>query len=373
MRRSDFQFDLPAELIARYPLPERTASRLLVLDGGSGAIRHRRFTEFIDCLRPGDLLIFNDAKVIPARLYGRKATGGRCEILVERLLSPRACLAHIRAGKPPKPGGIIRLQAGPADGDEPEDGTEPEPANKPKPAPNAELIAGELQVTARQDDLFHLQAAEDLLPLLQRIGHTPLPPYIDRPAEAIDQERYQTVYGKRDGAVAAPTAGLHFSEDYIALCRERGAGIGFITLLVGAGTFQPVRADDIEDHRMHAEYLEVGEALCEAARQTRADGGRLVAVGTTAARALETAAADGQLAPFAGDSRLFIRPGYRFRAVDALLTNFHLPESTLLMLVSAFAGQEAVLRAYREAVRERYRFFSYGDAMFILPSGDARA
>ena len=351
MQRSEFRYELPAELIARYPLPERTASRLLCLDGASGEIRHRCFTDFADCLRPGDLLVFNDTKVIPARLYGRKPSGGQCEIHLERVLSPEECLARIRASKPPKPGSRILLQRGP-------DSTD---------------IEGELRVTGRQGDLFQLQSGEDWMALLERIGHMPLPPYLGRAAEALDRERYQTVYGKRSGAVAAPTAGLHFSEEYIARCRELGAAVGFITLHVGAGTFQPLRVDNIEEHPMYAEYLEVGGELCRQARAARAGGGRLIAVGTTVVRALETAAAEGELAPFAGDSRLFIRPGHRFRAVDALLTNFHLPESTLLMLVCAFAGKGAVLGAYREAIQEQYRFFSYGDAMFILPADDARA
>jgi S-adenosylmethionine:tRNA ribosyltransferase-isomerase len=353
MKRSDFHFDLPQELIARYPLVERTDSRLLCLDGGDGSIAHRQFTDLPGLLQSGDLLVFNNTRVIPARLWGHKASGGKVEILVERLVSESQCLAHVRASKSPKAGSRIHLQTNPD---------------------SADTVA-EVEVTGRQGELFCLQlpATEQWLPLLQRIGHMPLPPYIDREDESLDRERYQTVYGERDGAVAAPTAGLHFSESFIADCQQRGVDTGFITLHVGAGTFQPVRADNIEDHVMHAEYLEVDAQLCSQVEATRQRGGRVIAVGTTAVRALETAAADGVLAPFAGDSRIFIYPGYEFRVVDAMITNFHLPESTLIMLVSAFAGSESIMAAYREAVAQRYRFFSYGDAMFILPSGSKNA
>lgn len=348
MKRSDFHFDLPEELIARYPLEERTASRLLCLDGRGGAVEHRRFVDLLDYLKPNDLLVFNNTRVIPARLWGRKDTGGKLEVLVERVLGESEMLAHVRASKSPKPGSRILLQR---DAD-------------------TETVESTLDVLERQGELFHLRCAdqESVLKLLQRIGHMPLPPYIDREDEEIDRDRYQTVYGEREGAVAAPTAGLHFSESFIALCRDRGVDTGFVTLHVGAGTFQPVRADNIEDHSMHAEYLEVDAVLCEKVATARAAGGRVIAVGTTSVRSLESAAATGSLQPFAGDSRIFIYPGYRFQVVDAMITNFHLPESTLIMLVSAFAGRELIMRAYAEAVAQEYRFFSYGDAMFISRS-----
>jgi S-adenosylmethionine:tRNA ribosyltransferase-isomerase len=348
MKLSDFHFELPDELIARYPLAERTDSRLLCLDGASGAINHRRFTDLLELLQPNDLLVFNDTRVIPARLWGRKPTGGRVEILVERLLDEHHCLAHIRASKSPRAGSELQLL---------------------EDAEATEVVAS-LQVTGRDEDLFRLQSAgaETLLELLQRVGHMPLPPYIDRADETLDRTRYQTVFGARDGAVAAPTAGLHFSEEFIEACRQRGVQTAFVTLHVGAGTFQPVRVDDIEQHVMHAEFLEVDEAVCRHVAATRSRGGRVIAVGTTVVRALETASGEGSLAPFRGDSRIFIYPGYQFRAIDAMITNFHLPESTLIMLVSAFAGREPIMRAYREAVAQEYRFFSYGDAMFITPA-----
>jgi S-adenosylmethionine:tRNA ribosyltransferase-isomerase len=352
MKRTDFHFDLPDSLIARYPLAERTDSRLLFLDGNTGVVRHHRFTDLLELVQPGDLLVLNNTRVIPARLWGRKATGGKLEILVERILSERECLAHVRASKSPGAGSQIFLRRD-ADADSDE---------------------ASLEVLGREGELFHLRSAEeDFLPLLQRIGHMPLPPYIDRADEALDRDRYQTVFGEREGAVAAPTAGLHFSEDFLDRCSETGIETGFITLHVGAGTFQPVRADNIEDHQMHAEYLEVDATLCDQVARVKERGGRVVAVGTTAVRALETAAASGELLPFRGDSRIFIYPGYRFCVVDAMLTNFHLPESTLIMLVSAFAGRESIMAAYREAVAEKYRFFSYGDAMFILPAGQSDA
>lgn len=345
MKRSDFDYDLPERLIARYPLPNRTDSRMLCLDGPTGRIRHRNFTDLLDELSPGDLLVFNNTRVIPARLWARKPTGGNVEIMVERILDETSCLAHLRFSKTPRPGMELSLhrEAG------------------------AEGSVGSIRVVDRQGDLFRLQTTDGgrLMALLEDVGHMPLPPYIDRPDESLDQERYQTVYGEREGAVAAPTAGLHFSEPFIHACRDRGAETGFITLHVGAGTFQPVRVDDIRQHHMHSEYLEVSPELCQQVSATRARGGRVIAVGTTVVRALETAAASGGLAPYSGESDIFIYPGYRFRCVDAMLTNFHLPESTLIMLVSAFAGRDAVLAAYAEAVAEEYRFFSYGDAMFV--------
>ena len=337
MRRSDFHFDLPPELIAQRPLPRRSASRLLALDGPSGALADLVFHRLHSLLRTGDLLVFNDTRVIPARLHARKATGGRVEILLERLASPRQASAQVRASKSPKPGGLLLLAGG-----------------------------ERIEVIDRDDDLFLLQAlGADFVDLMRRHGHMPLPPYIERADDAADQARYQTVYARRDGAVAAPTAGLHFDAETLEAVADIGVETAHVTLHVGAGTFQPVRVDDLDQHRMHAEWLEVGEGVCHQIARTQARGGRVVAVGTTSVRSLETAAADGTLAPFAGDSRLFIRPGYRFRVVDAMITNFHLPESTLLMLVSAFAGHQQVMAAYAHAVDARYRFFSYGDAMFL--------
>ena len=340
MRRQDFHYELPPELIAQYPPAERSASRLMVLDRAGGRVSHRRIRDLPDLLAPGDLLVFNDTRVIPARLPGRKETGGRVEVLVERLRGGREVLAQVRASKGPRPGTRLLLEDGAA-----------------------------ARVTGREGDFFVLafEGDEPVAALLERIGHVPLPPYIARPDAEVDRERYQTVYARRPGAVAAPTAGLHFDEPLLAALRARGVALGWVTLHVGAGTFQPVRVDDIRQHRMHREWIEVGEAVCRQVAETRARGGRVVAVGTTAVRCLETAAGDaGGLRPFTGETDIFIYPGYRFRAVDALVTNFHLPESTLLMLVCAFAGTEAVLAAYREAVRQRYRFFSYGDAMLVM-------
>jgi S-adenosylmethionine:tRNA ribosyltransferase-isomerase len=351
MRRSDFQYELPEELIAQHPLPERAASRLLHLDGRSGDVAHRCFRDLPGLLREGDLLVFNNTRVLPARLYGVKETGGRVEILIERLTGEFTAVAQVRASKTPRAGARIGI------------------------AGSAEAPAGEacIHVDGRRGDLFELRADEPLGPLLAREGHMPLPPYIEREDAAADRDRYQTVYAARDGAVAAPTAGLHFDEALLAELADRGVERGFVTLHVGAGTFQPVRADDIRDHQMHAEYLEVDAALCAQVEATRERGGRVVAVGTTAVRSLETAAADGSLAPYIGDTQLFIYPGYRFQCVDALITNFHLPESTLLMLISAYAGRDKVLAAYEAAVMERYRFFSYGDAMFVTPEDGVRA
>lgn len=337
MKKSDFHFDLPPELIAQAPLERRSASRLLCLDRNTGATAHHRFTDLTSLLRTGDLLVFNDTRVVPARLFAHKASGGRVEILLERLLDEHRCLAQLRVSKKPAPGAHLSLDEG-----------------------------GALVVEGREGAFFVLSSADEpLLELLERAGHMPLPPYIDRSDTAQDRDRYQTVYAERPGAVAAPTAGLHFDTELLGALKAAGVNTARVTLHVGAGTFQPVRCDNIEDHEMHAEYLEVPGQTCEAVAETRAAGGRVVAVGTTAVRSLETAAASGTLRPYTGDSRIFIYPGYRFRVIDALVTNFHLPESTLVMLVSALAGREAVLAAYAEAVRERYRFFSYGDAMFI--------
>lgn len=350
MKRTEFTYDLPEELIAQEPLPQRSASRLLHLAGATGRVEHRRFPELCDLLAPGDLLVFNDTRVLPARLFGIKDSGGRVEILIERMTGEAGALVHIRASKAPKPGSRISLAA-----------------DAQAPADEAQLT-----VEGREGGLYKVGADEPLGPTLARIGHMPLPPYIERADRASDRERYQTVYAAREGAVAAPTAGLHFDEALLARLDSLGIERGFVTLHVGAGTFQPVRVDDIRDHTMHAEYLEVSEALCAQVEATRRRGGRVVAVGTTAVRSLETASADGTLKPYIGDTQLFIYPGYRFNCVDALITNFHLPESTLLMLISAFAGRDEVLAAYRAAVAERYRFFSYGDAMFVTPKTGVR-
>jgi S-adenosylmethionine:tRNA ribosyltransferase-isomerase len=337
MQRSDFHFDLPTELIAQRPLPERSASRLLVLDGPTGSRSDRLFTDLPLLLQPEDLLIFNDTRVLPARLFAHKDTGGRVEILVERVLAPRRIVAHVRASKSPRAGALLRLPQGES-----------------------------LRVLGRSEGLFEIASeSADFAELMRRHGHMPLPPYIDRADDGADRERYQTVYGRRDGAVAAPTAGLHFDDAMLERLQCKGIELAHVTLHVGAGTFQPMREDDLDKHRMHAEWLEVSERVCAQVAAARSRGGRVVAVGTTTVRSLETAAASGELLPYRGDSRLFIRPGYRYRVVDALLTNFHLPESTLLMLVSAFAGYAPVMAAYRHAVEARYRFFSYGDAMFL--------
>ena len=336
MQVADFFFQLPDALIARHPLAERRASRLLVLDGETGKLSHRHFADLLEYVRPGDLMVFNNTRVIPARLFGQKATGGKLEILVERVLGSRSVLAHIRSSKSPKAGSRILLDGG-----------------------------GEAEMVARHDALFELEFDEDVLSLLERIGHMPLPPYIDRPDDAADRERYQTVYAQRAGAVAAPTAGLHFDEALLGSLREAGVETAYVTLHVGAGTFQPVRVERIEEHHMHREWLEVTQEVVDAVAACRARGGRVIAVGTTSVRSLETAARDGELKPFSGDTDIFIYPGKTFHVVDALVTNFHLPESTLLMLVSAFAGYPETMAAYAEAVAQRYRFFSYGDAMFI--------
>ncbi|WP_152225374.1 tRNA preQ1(34) S-adenosylmethionine ribosyltransferase-isomerase QueA [Pseudomonas sp. SCB32] len=336
MRVADFHFDLPEALIARHPLAERRASRLLVLHGPSGELSHRQFADVLGFLQPGDLMVFNNTRVIPARLFGQKASGGKLEILVERVLDSHRVLAHVRSSKSPKPGSKILIDGG-----------------------------GEAVMLQRHDALFELGFTEDVLPLLERVGHMPLPPYIDRPDEDSDRERYQTVYAERAGAVAAPTAGLHFDEALLESIRAKGVDTAFVTLHVGAGTFQPVRVERIEDHHMHHEWLEVSQDVVDAVAACKARGGRVVAVGTTSVRSLESAARDGVLKPFSGDTDIFIFPGRPFHVVDALVTNFHLPESTLLMLVSAFAGYPETMAAYAAAVEQGYRFFSYGDAMFI--------
>lgn len=336
MQVSAFSFDLPDSLIARHPLAERRASRLLTLDGPTGTLGHHGFVELLDYVRTGDLMVFNNTRVIPARLFGQKQSGGKVEVLIERVLDGRRVLAHVRSSKSPKSGGRICIDGG-----------------------------GEALMLARHDALFELEFDEDVLPFLERVGHMPLPPYIDRPDEAADRERYQTVYAQRAGAVAAPTAGLHFDAELLAALRDKGVESAFVTLHVGAGTFQPVRVERIEEHHMHREWLEVDQGVVDAVEACRARGGRVVAVGTTSVRSLESAARDGVLKPFSGDTDIFLYPGKPFHVVDALVTNFHLPESTLLMLVSAFAGYPETMAAYAEAIAEGYRFFSYGDAMFI--------
>ncbi|WP_290652944.1 tRNA preQ1(34) S-adenosylmethionine ribosyltransferase-isomerase QueA [Aquisalimonas sp.] len=347
MRRKDFCFELPQELIAERPLERRTDSRLLCLDGDSGAVEDRRFVELPDLLRPGDLLVLNDTRVIPARLYGCKATGGRVEILLERILDAGRVLAHLRVSRAPSLGTTISLDGG-----------------------------AEAQVEGRRGACFVLaiHGVEDLLAFLEAHGHVPLPPYIRRQDEPLDHGRYQTVFAREPGAVAAPTAGLHFDVPLLERLAAMGIAQARVTLHIGAGTFQPVRTETVEEHRMHSEVLQVSEATCAQVKACRERGGRVVAVGTTVVRALEGAVCHGELAPFQGETDIFIYPGYRFRVVDALLTNFHLPESSLIMLVSAFAGHGSTMAAYAHAVAQRYRFFSYGDAMFIArPARGARA
>ncbi len=336
---SQFDYELPPELIAQVPAPQRSGSRLLHLDV-SGALHDRRFAELPTLLRAGDLLVFNDTRVIKARLRGQKESGGRVEVLVERITAPQTALAHVRASKSPRAGTRLRL----AD-------------------------AFDVKVSGREGELFELLFPENVLALLEAHGSTPLPPYITHDAGEDDDSRYQTVYAREPGAVAAPTAGLHFDENMLDVLAQQGVDHTFVTLHVGAGTFQPVRVEKLSEHVMHAERFHVSAETMQKICQTRAAGGRVVAVGTTSVRALESAAAQLVSAPEGvdaeGDTRLFITPGYRFQLVDALITNFHLPQSTLLMLVSALAGMEPIRRAYAHAVQSRYRFFSYGDAMFI--------
>lgn len=339
MQLSDFDFFLPKELIAKHPSQTRSDCRLLSLNGHTGKIEHGIFTDIINKINRGDLLVFNNTKVIPARLFGKKVSGGKIEILVERILNDNRALAHIKASKSPKEGTELLL------GDD----------------DSIKVI-----MVARHDTLFELQFPDDVLTILNKIGHIPLPPYIDRPDDEQDREVYQTVYSKVPGAVAAPTAGLHFDEPLLEKLKDKGVEMAFVTLHVGAGTFQPVRVENIESHIMHAEYAEVPETVVEAVLACKARGNKVIAVGTTSVRALESAAQKtGTIAPFFADTQIFIYPGYQFNVIDALITNFHLPESTLIMLVSAFAGYENTMNAYQQAVNEKYRFFSYGDAMFI--------
>ena len=345
MLRTDFTYDLPPELIAQAPPPERSAGRMLVLDRETGAYSDRRVRDLPEFLAPGDLLVLNDTRVVAARVFGTKPSGGRVEVLLERPVGEHEALVQLRASKPVREGLEIST------------------------------AGGTVQVLAREDDLWRVRLPAPALDFFDRWGQVPLPPYIQRPADELDQQRYQTIFARERGAVAAPTASLHFDQPLLAELAARKVSLAFVTLHVGAGTFQPVRADDLESHVMHAERATVSPVTCDAIIRTRAAGGRVIAAGTTVVRALESAALSAEaprqgaselrLAAWSGETRLFIKPGFRFRVVDALLTNFHLPESTLLMLVCAFAGREPVLRAYRHAVEARYRFFSYGDAMLL--------
>ncbi|ATC95912.1 tRNA preQ1(34) S-adenosylmethionine ribosyltransferase-isomerase QueA [Pseudoalteromonas tunicata] len=340
MRVADFNFDLPDELIARFPKEERTSSRLLKMNGNSGEIEHCVFSDIINFIGPKDLLVFNNTKVIPARMFGQKASGGKIEVLIERVLDEHRVLAHVRASKSPKAGALLILEN-----------------------------SAEATMVQRHGELFELKFHGDnnVLDILENIGHMPLPPYIDRPDNESDRKRYQTVYGEKPGAVAAPTAGLHFDEKLMADLKAKGVEMAFVTLHVGAGTFQPVRAQTVDEHVMHSEYIEVPDDVVAAIVKTKARGGRVIAVGTTSVRSLESAAkqSQGELKSYFGDTDIFIYPGYQFQVIDAMITNFHLPESTLIMLVSAFAGQENIMNAYNVAIAEQYRFFSYGDAMFL--------
>jgi S-adenosylmethionine:tRNA ribosyltransferase-isomerase len=346
LKKSDFHYDLPVELIAQQPLAERSASRLLLVDASHHALGDHAFHDLPGMLRAGDLLVFNDPRVLPARLFGRKPSGGAVEIMLERVTGTHTATAMLGVSKKPREGSLIEL----------DDGTP-------------------VRVLGREGQFFELcfECSEPLEKVLLRVGHMPLPPYIARPDDARDNERYQTVYARNPGAVAAPTAGLHFDAPLLEALRARGVDFGYVTLHVGAGTFQPVREEEIEDHEMHREWLNVGAELVEKMRHARAQGGRVIAVGTTVVRSLEAARSQtGEVEPFAGETRIFIFPGYRITSVDGLITNFHLPESTLLMLVSAFAGRGFVLSAYRHAVEQRYRFYPYGDAMLVWPGSGAR-
>ncbi len=338
MKVSDFDYFLPEELIAHYPAQERTASRLLVLQGDTTL--DQQFPDLLDYLTPNDCLIFNNTRVMPARLYGQKASGGKIECLVERVLTEHLALCHVRASKSPKPGTELLF------------------------GPHTATVAG------RQNEFYLVELGTlSWLALMNQEGELPLPPYMERSPEAQDAERYQTVYSQPLGAVAAPTAGLHFDDALIHKITEKGVATAFVTLHVGAGTFLPIRVETVAEHQMHSEWAEVSQAVVDLIRETKAKGGRVFAVGTTTVRTLETAARGGELKAFSGDTNIFITPGYEFQVIDALVTNFHLPKSTLMMLVSAFMGKDRMMRAYQHAVEERYRFFSYGDAMLLIPKG----
>lgn len=337
MKKQDFYFDLPQELIAQYPLANRSDSRLLTYDRATGQSGHHQFKQIANFLNPGDLLVMNDSKVIPARLYGQKTTGGKVELLVERITGEFTFLAHIKTSKALKAGGLIHLDQG-----------------------------HKLEVLGRDDDLFICKADREVLQLLDGLGHMPLPPYITRHDEQMDEDRYQTVYAKYAGSVAAPTAGLHFDDEVLRSVHARGIRTAHLTLHVGAGTFRPVRSENLSDHKMHSEQFTISEELCSVVEATKAAGHRVIAVGTTALRSLESAAQEGMLKPCSRDTNIFIYPGYQFKICDGLMTNFHLPESTLLMLVSAFIGHQQAMDLYQEAINNGYRFFSYGDTSLLL-------
>lgn len=342
MKTSDFDYHLPEHLIAQSPCNVRSNSRLLHYSRYNKEIQHLQFTDILDIINPEDLLVFNNTEVIPARIFGHKETGGKVEMLVERLVNDHQCLAHVKASKTPKPGSIITV------GD----------STKNK--------SFSIKVVERASDLFVLNSGENTMAsIMQSIGHMPLPPYINRDDNSEDFSRYQTVYAQSPGAVAAPTAGLHFDDELLKKIKDKGIDSAYVTLHVGAGTFQPVRCKDIENHPMHQEYLIVPQETVDKCNEARSRGGRIIAIGTTTVRSLETASKEGQLKAFSGDTDIFIYPGYTFKSVDVLLTNFHLPESTLLMLISALAGKDEIMRCYSSAIKEEYRFFSYGDAMFI--------
>ncbi|MCG8378818.1 MAG: tRNA preQ1(34) S-adenosylmethionine ribosyltransferase-isomerase QueA [Proteobacteria bacterium] len=337
MLTSDFYYQLPEELIAQYPAKERDASRLLVLNSDNQC-QDASFKQLSDYLSSGDLIILNDTRVIPARLYAKKETGGKVEIMLERVQDEHTLLVQLRASKTPKPGSLLILDG-----------------------------KTQFKVKKREDDMFLLDYDGEALlsEVIDHHGHMPLPPYIDRDDESLDRERYQTIYSDKPGAVAAPTAGLHFTDKILKMLKSKDIDNVHLTLHVGAGTFQPVRVDDITKHHMHSEYMNLSNNVVEKINNTKKQGGRIVAVGTTVVRSLETAASDGELKPYEGDTDIFIYPGFKFNVVDMLLTNFHLPESTLLMLVCAFAGKDNVMHAYQHAIRQKYRFYSYGDAMLL--------
>ncbi|MCF6325085.1 MAG: tRNA preQ1(34) S-adenosylmethionine ribosyltransferase-isomerase QueA [Gammaproteobacteria bacterium] len=346
MQLSDFNFDLPTDLIAQQPLAERTQSRMLCLNGATGDYQDQQFAQLPSLLNENDLVVLNNTRVIPARIFGKKASGGGIEVMLERVLSDNEVLVQIRASKAPNVGGQLLLGDGPV----------------------------EAEVISRENGFYQLRLNDErsVIDVLQAIGHMPLPPYIDRADDELDQQRYQTVFAEHPGAVAAPTAGLHFDQAILDEMSAKGVRQATVTLHVGAGTFQPVRVDDIATHEMHYEYVDVSQATCDAIAETRRRGGRVIAVGTTVVRSLETAAQNGVPAPFSGETNIFIYPGYQFSTIDLLITNFHMPQSTLLMLVSAFCGRENMMAAYQHAIEQRYRFYSYGDAMFITPSTTAQ-
>lgn len=344
MKRELFNYKLPANLIAHEPASERRGSMMMVIDQETNDIKHRSFSEIVSLVKPGDLMVFNNTKVMPARMFGKKDTGGKIELLVERLIDDQTVLGHLRASKSPKIGSKIIFDG-----------------------------CIEALIQERREDLFIIKFSGDqsAIDALESNGHTPLPPYIDRPDHDVDKERYQTVYAKIPGAVAAPTAGLHFDLEILQELSSLGINIAYVTLHVGSGTFQPVRESSIYDHVMHSEVIDVPLSVCEQVEATRKNGGRVIAIGTTSVRCLESAASGGKISPMKGETDIFIYPGYKFQIVDAMVTNFHLPESTLLMLVCAFSGYTRIMSAYEQAIIKKYRFFSYGDAMFLINNPDA--